>query len=130
MDAIPPTAIRIGGLVHYVEIWQPGEMIDPDTGGIIEGPPVLLGQVFAAVEPAALTSQQETLADAGQILTINVFTVTTPYQAYLTGTSLIDFWDLGLQKTRRLEVVALRDVGQWGRYQEALCKERVGEPGP
>jgi hypothetical protein len=122
---------RVGAMRHRVQVMKPGSIIlDPDSGGLIPGPPVLAFTMACAIEPGTLESMQETLTGEGQVLAVHTFIVTNHHQPQLAETMLIDFWDQALKRTRRLEIATVRDVEQAGRYQESLCKERIGEPVP
>jgi hypothetical protein len=116
--------VRIGALQHYVKVWRPTMTLDPATGGMVPGPPTLILEMFAGIEPFELDVVREKLA-GGAITNIAQMMVTCWYQSSLRVADYIEYTDARANKVRHLEIMTLRDQAENHRYQEMVCQEKV-----
>jgi hypothetical protein len=137
VERLSPLAFnRIAELDHFVRIMEPTGTLDA-FGGFIEGPPRLVAQVWAAIEPTILSRLVKETLSGGAIANSESYHVTMWYLPGVTVSQYLEFDDtayppppLGFPTfvTRRLDITEIRQVKQANRYYEMLCKERVPPP--
>jgi len=125
MERYPPTQnVRIGALVNRVNVMQPTSTLDPDTGGLVPGPPVRVLTISCGIQPLDLPHQaDERLGDTVQ--NIMLYRVSCWYQSAIAVSQYLEYWDMVTHVIRHLEITAIRDQDEMHRYLELVCKERM-----
>jgi len=123
MERINPTgSVRIALLSWRVRVYRPSQVIDPIYGGIPDGDPTLVCEIFAGIEPTIGRPLLEQLA-SGQVTNRIDHVVTCWYRQDITTAMFIEFDDVA--QVRHLEILDIRDRGLGHRYLELYCQERV-----
>ena len=123
MERINPTnAVRIGLLQWYVEVFRPGQVLDPATGGLVPGDPVLVCKMFAGIEPTIGRPLLEQI-QGGQLTNRIDARVWCWFRTDLTVAMYFEFDDGPAR--RHFEILDIRDRQLGHRYLELYCQERV-----
>src|SRR5262245_31042004 len=140
VERLSPLAFnRIVVLDKWVRLMETTGALDP-YGGLVPGPPKIVAQMFAAVEPAQLSRLQKEALKGGAVSNAESYHVTFWYQPGVSVSQYIEFDDVDYPPaadgapqpvtTRTLDILEVRQVQQQYRYLELLCKERVPPPPP
>ena len=136
VERISPLSFnRIAVMDHWVRLFAPGGTLDPDSGGLVPGPPRLVAEILAAIEPAMLSRLVKETMAGGTISNTESYHVTFWYVPGVSVSQYLEFDDTDYPepadgspppvRVRTLDILEVREVQQANRYLELLCKERV-----
>jgi hypothetical protein len=135
MERLPPIPgfARVGLLDKRIRILEDTMTVDPPSGGLIPGPPALLAETFAAIEPAMLSRlQKEAVEGGGAITNVESLHVSFWFVPGVTVNHYIEYDHVdypvradSVMRTRRFDILEVRQVYEDNRLIELLCKERV-----
>jgi hypothetical protein len=125
---------RIAVMDRWVRLMQAGGTLDP-WGGLVPGPPVVVAETWASVEPAMLSRLQKESLSGGEVVNAESYHVTFWYLPHVTVSEYVEFDDVDYPPpadgsdppvhVRQLEILEVRQVQMQYRVIEMLCKERV-----
>ena len=135
VERLPPLQFnRVGEFDRWVRVLLPGGTID-DSGGLVPGPPILVAQILAAIEPIQLSRFVRESLSGGAIADTENYHVTFWWVPGVTVSCYFEFDDVDYPppadgsappvRTRILEIGEIRQVKMKYRYIECFCKERV-----
>ena len=112
-------------------VLEPVETLDP-LGGLVPGPPKLIADVMACIEPAMLSRLQKEAMAGGAVANAESYHVTFWWVAGVTVSAYVEYDEAIYPNdtpviTHRYDVLEVRQVYQDYRMLELLCKERVPE---
>lgn len=120
----------IGELTERVSIVQPTGTINPDTGGTIEGPPVVVAEnIRALIVPRsateALSTPQPLIGQDLGILNTATHVLTTWFRPDVTVGQYVEYQDGKRGTTRRFEITQVTSPSERGDWLVLGCVERV-----
>jgi len=128
-----PQFARVGLLNKRVRILEPTVIHDPITGGVVPGPPKVIAELLAGIEPAMLSRLLKEEIVGGAITNTETHHVTFWYVPGVTVSQYVEYPYVeypggGPTKIRQFEILEVRQVYEDYRLIELLCKERVPQP--
>lgn len=121
--------MNIGALTERVTILQPTGTVNPDTGGTVEGVPVLVADLRASIVPRSatesLSSPQPLIGQDLGILNTATHVLTTWFRPDVTVGQFVEYVDSKRGTTRRFEITQVYSPAELGEWLVLGCVERV-----
>jgi head-tail adaptor len=119
----------IGQLTERFTILQPTSTENPDTGGRVPGPPVVVADVRGALEPMTATEALSTLGRLTQqdlgIVNTATHVLTTWFRPDVTVGQFVEYQDAKRQQVRHFEITQVSSPEERGVFLVLGCIERV-----
>jgi hypothetical protein len=120
---------HIGDLTEYVTILQPTGVINPDTGGTVEGAPTVVADVRAAIAlrsaTEALSTPQPLIGQDLGIVNTATHVLTTWFRPDVTVGQFVEYVDSKSGITRRFEITQASSPNERGEWLVLGLVERV-----
>jgi hypothetical protein len=120
---------RVGIMDKRCRVLEPVDVLD-DLGGLVPGPPKLVADVMACIEPAMLSRLQKEAMSGGAIANAESYHITFWWVPGVSVSAYLEYDEASYPDetavtTHHYDVLEVRQVYQDYRLLELLCKERV-----